>query len=342
MSQAVIQLTPEGIYCPEGGFHIDPWGPVERAVITHAHSDHARPGMGSYLCSRASEPLLRARLGGQARIQTVDYGERVTIGAVRVSLHPAGHVPGSAQVRIEQGGQVAVIAGDYRLVPDETCAPFEPVRCHHFVTESTFGLPVYRWRPPREVFAEINEWWRSNREEGRPSVLFAYALGKAQRLLAGIDSSIGPIVCHGAIGRMNEACREAGVSLPDCRPVSGLSREELAEALVIAPPSAGGSLWMRRFGEASTAMASGWMQIRGARRRRAVDRGFVLSDHADWDGLNEAVRLSGAETVWVTHGHSEALARWLREQGLDARAVQTRFEGETAEEGLREEGEEGA
>lgn len=340
MSDAIIQMTPAGLYCPDGDFHIDPWLPVARAVITHAHSDHARSRMGAYLCSRPSEPLLRARLGPGIRIESRGYGEAVTLGSVRVSLHPAGHVAGSSQVRIERRGHVAVAAGDYRLHPDSTCAPFEPLRCHHFVTESTFGLPVYRWRPPGEVFDEINAWWRANRDAGRVSVLFAYALGKAQRVLAGVDPSIGPIVCHGAVARMNQACTEAGVHLPPFRLVSEISREELAGALVIAPPSAAGGPWMRRFGEASTAMASGWMQIRGARRRRAVDRGFVLSDHADWDGLNQAVRLSGADTVWVTHGHSEALARWLREQGLDAVAIQTRFEGETAEEGLREEGEE--
>ncbi len=335
MKDAIIQLTPAGLFCPDGGFHIDPWLPVERAVITHAHSDHARPGMGSYLCSEGSEPLLRARLGDAARIEALAYGKRLRMGSATVSLHPAGHVAGSAQVRIEAGGQVAVIAGDYRLQPDPTCAPFEPLRCHLFVTESTFGLPVYRWRPAREVFDEMNGWWRDNREAGRASVLFAYALGKAQRVLAGIDSSIGPIVCHGAVARMNAACAAAGVRLPECVSVSELPRDAAqAGALVVAPPSAAGSPWMRRFGDASTAMASGWMQIRGARRRRAVDRGFVLSDHADWDGLNEAVRASGAETVWVTHGHSEALARWLREKGLDATAVQTRFEGETAEEGL--------
>jgi len=256
---------------------------------------------------------------------------------VRVSLHPAGHILGSAQVRVEHRGEVWVVTGDYKTERDPTCAPFEPLRCHTLVTESTFGLPIYRWRPQAEVFAEIDDWWRTNVAAGRTSVLFAYALGKAQRLMAGVDASIGPILLHGAMSRFTRAYREAGVALPEARWADDASikatKAGRSRALVLAPPSAQGSSWMRRFDPSSTAFASGWMQIRGARRRQALDRGFAISDHADWDGLLATVRATGAERVWVTHGYSAVLARWLREQGLDASSVATRWEGEGGAEG---------
>lgn len=324
----LLQLTDHGLYCPEGDFYIDPWQGVERAVITHAHADHARPGSRHYLTARPGEQVLRLRLGPEPAVQAVEYGEPVTLNGVRVSLHPAGHILGSAQVRVEARGEVWVVSGDYKVEPDPTCAPFEPVRCHTYVTESTFGLPIYRWPAQAEVFAEVHAWWRANREAGRPSLLFAYALGKAQRLLAGLDPSAGPVYTHGAVEKLNDAYRAAGVSLPPTQHVGSARGGDWATALVVAPPSAQGTPWTRRFGAASTGFVSGWMHIRGARRRRAVDRGFVLSDHADWPGLLGAVRATGAERVWVTHGYTAVLARWLREQGLDAHTVQTRFEGE--------------
>jgi putative mRNA 3-end processing factor len=232
-------------------------------------------------------------------------------------------------VRIEHRGEVWVVSGDYKVEPDPTCMPFESIRCHTFVTESTFGLPIYRWAGEAEVLADIHAWWRGNREAGRASLLFAYALGKAQRLLAGLDPSIGPIFTHGAVEKMNAAYRAQGVRLPETQHVALAEKSQSwAGAMIVAPPSARGSAWARKFGDASTGFASGWMQIRGARRRRAIDRGFILSDHADWPGLLGAIRASGAERVWITHGYSEVLARHLQEQGLEAKVVQTRFEGE--------------
>jgi len=330
----LLTLTPDGLFCEAGDFHIDPWRPVARAVITHAHGDHARWGSRRYFTAAEGEGVLRARLGPDAAIHGVAWGEVMERNGVRVSLHPAGHILGSAQVRVEHRGEVWVVTGDYKTERDPTCAPFEPLRCHTLVTESTFGLPIYRWRPQAEIFAEIDAWWRGNVAIGRTSVLFAYALGKAQRLLAGIDASSGPILLHGAMARFTRAYREAGVALPDARWADDASiKATKGSALVLAPPSAAGSAWMRRFDPSSTAFASGWMQIRGARRRQALDRGFAISDHADWDGLLATVGASGAERVWVTHGYSAVLARWLREQGLDAQAVATRWEGEGAEEG---------
>ncbi len=329
----MLRLTEQGLYCEAGNFFVDPWRPVERAVLTHAHADHARPGSRRYLAAEEGLAVLRARLGEEARIETLPYGETTDLSGVRVSFHPAGHVLGSAQVRIEHHGEVWVVSGDYKTEPDRTCRPFEPVRCHTFVTESTFGLPIYRWAGEAEVMAEINGWWRANREAGRATLLYGYALGKAQRLLAGVDPAIGPIYTHGAVERMCRAYRESGVALPETRRVSDEPAKRQAAAswagtLVVAPPGAHGTPWMRRFGEASTGFASGWMRIRGTRRRRALDRGFALSDHADWPGLLAAIEATGAERVWVTHGYREALVRWLTEKGLDAKAVATQFEGE--------------
>jgi putative mRNA 3-end processing factor len=324
----VIQ-RPEGMYCPQGDFYIDPWRPVDRAVITHAHADHARVGSTRYLAAAPAEGVLRSRLG-EIDLQTLPYGEAVEMNGVRVSLHPAGHVLGSAQVRIEHQGQVWVASGDYFVsgAHDEnsTCDPFEPVRCDCFITESTFGLPIYRWRPQREVFDEIDTWWRGNAEAGRASLLMAYSFGKAQRILAGVDASIGPIVVHGAVETLNEAYRAAGVSLPPTLKVTELTDPaDVKRALVIAPPSVQGSPWLKRFGDRSDAFASGWMQLRGARRRRGVDRGFVLSDHADWPGLQQAITATGAERVIVTHGYEAVMVRWLQQQGLQAGSFETEF-----------------
>jgi putative mRNA 3-end processing factor len=336
----LIRLTDRGLCCPAGDFYIDPWQPVDRAVITHAHADHARGGSRHYLTTRPGEGVLRLRVGPEPAVQAVEYGETLTLNGVRVSLHPAGHVLGSAQVRVEHGGEVWVVSGDYKVEPDPTCTPFEPVRCHTFVTESTFGLPVYRWPGEAEVLAGVHAWWRGNQNAGRASLLFAYALGKAQRLLAGLDPAVGPLFTHGAVEKVNAAYRAAGVRLPEARHAGAVpGKGPWDRALIVAPPSAQGTPWVRKFGDASTAFASGWMQIRGTRRRRAVDRGFVLSDHADWPGLLGAVRATGAQRVWVTHGYSAVLARRLREQGLDARVVPTRFEGERDDADEPEEGE---
>lgn len=328
----MLERTSRGLYCAAGDFYVDPWEPVERAIVTHAHADHARRGSHRYLAAQGGERLLRRRLDPDARIETVAYGEAVTIGGVRVSLHPAGHVLGSAQVRLERGGEVWVVSGDYKTEPDPTCAAFEPLACHTFVTESTFGLPIFRWPPQAEVFAEINAWWRECRSAGRVAVLLAYALGKAQRLLAGVDASIGPILLHGAVDKLTADYRASGVALPATRYAGDARPEDLAGALVVAPPSAAASPWMRRFGDTATAFASGWMRLRRARRGRAVERGFVLSDHVDWPALVAAIAATGAERVLVTHGYTAALVRWLREAGRDAEAIDTRFTGEQDDE----------
>jgi putative mRNA 3-end processing factor len=333
----LIVSRAEGLYCPAGGFYIDPWRPVERAVITHAHADHARRGHGAYLATAVSQGVLRARLGAIA-LQGLAYGESVQIGAVRVSLHPAGHVLGSAQVRVEHRGRVWVASGDYFVSghtddANTTCEPFEPVRCDCFITESTFGLPIYRWRPQSEVMADIDAWWAANAQAGKASLLLGYSFGKAQRLLAGVDAGIGPIVVHGAVEPLNQAYRDAGVALPPTRLLEQVDDRSLLRcALVVAPPSVLGSAWARRFGDFSDAFASGWMQLRGARRRQGVDRGFVLSDHADWPGLQRAIVATGASRVIVTHGYEAVMVRWLRQQGLQAGSFSTPY-GDQGEEG---------
>ena len=321
----LVVVRKEGLYCIPGQFYIDPWRPVERAVITHAHADHARTGHGHYLAAAPGAGILRARLG-QITLEALPYGERVTHNGVTVSLHPAGHVLGSAQVRLEYRGEVWVASGDYKVEDDGTCLPFEPVRCDTFITESTFGMPIYRWQAQAEIYAGINEWWRANAEQGRASVLYCYSFGKAQRILHGIDASIGPIICHGAAEPLNKVYREAGVRLPDTMLATDVADKAMFKrALVIAPPATSGSAWIKRFGDFSDAFASGWMQVRGARRRRGVDRGFVLSDHADWPGLMQAIGASGASRVIVTHGQIPTMVRWLQQNGLEAGAFETEY-----------------
>jgi putative mRNA 3-end processing factor len=328
-AENLIEPTEKGFFCPAGGFYIDPGRPVARAVITHAHADHARPGCESYLATPACARLLEARLGAAVKIQELAYGEPLDVNGIRLSLHPAGHILGSAQVRLERGGQVWAVTGDFKLQPEPTCAPFEPLRCHTLITESTFGLPVFAWPEPGEVAAEVNAWWRRNGEQGRPSLLFAYSLGKAQRIAARLDAGIGPVFTHGAVEPIMDVYRQCGIHLCPTRPVSdALGKDGFKGALVLAPPAAEGSPWIRRFPDASRAFASGWMRIRGNRRRRALDRGFVLSDHADWRGLLSAIDACGAERVWVTHGFAEELVRYLVEKGTAAAVVTASFAGE--------------
>ena len=333
MPAPLIQLTEAGLYCEAGGFFIDPWRPVPRAVVTHAHSDHATAGCEAYLSAETGRALLEARIGPELPAEYFSYGEARTVGDVRLSLHPAGHVLGSSQLRVEHRGEVWVASGDYKLGADPTCAAFEPVRCHTFITEATFGLPIYRWPAQTLVMEQITDWWRRSQNEGRASVVFAYALGKAQRLLAALGDGVGPIYCHGAVERMNEIYRGSGIPLPETpNPAEQPRGTDWSKALIVAPPSANGTPWLRRFGDLSTAFVSGWMLVRGARRRRAVDRGFALSDHADWPGLLEGIRATGAERVLATHGSSGALVRYLREQGYEADALPTRFVGEQEEQ----------
>jgi putative mRNA 3-end processing factor len=321
----LLKSTDAGLYCEAGDFFVDPNTPVDRAVVTHAHGDHARRGSGAYLTSAEGESVLRHRMNEDAVIDTLPYGEPIDLNGVRLSFHPAGHVRGSAQVRLEYDGEVWVVTGDFKVTPDPTCTPFELVPCDVLITECTFGLPIYRWPEPEAVFDQINRWWRKNREEGLTSVLFGYSFGKAQRLLAGVDASIGPIYTHGAVEKMTETYRQDGVDLPATTYVSDENApDDWSKALVVAPSHAGGSRWMQRFDPVSTGFASGWMRIRGNKRRRSLDRGFVLSDHADWPRLNDVIRDSGAETVYVTHGNNDTFARWLQENGIDAHPLALR------------------
>jgi putative mRNA 3-end processing factor len=324
MAQDLLTLTPSGLYCAAGNFHIDPWRPVPRALITHGHSDHARPGHAAYLTTPQALPVIRHRLGPLVA-ETLPYGQSLQIGAVRVSFHPAGHVPGSAQIKVEHAGQVWVASGDYKTEADGLAEAFQPVACQTFITECTFGLPIFRWRPQAQVVAEIATWWAENAAAGKTSLLAAYSFGKAQRLIAALPA-VGPILTHGAVEETNRILRDQGYPLPPTvRVTAEVTGKTHPGALVIAPPSALATPWARRFEPAEEAMASGWMAVRGIRRRRGLERGFALSDHADWDGLNAAVRATGATRVLATHGYADAFARWLGERGLDAVPLQTEF-----------------
>jgi putative mRNA 3-end processing factor len=326
--------SPLGLYCPEGDFHIDPWGAVPRAVITHAHGDHARFGSRAYLCADPCAPLLKRRFGSDPTIESQPYGTPITLGSTRVSFHPAGHIRGSAQVRVEGSDGIWVVAGDYKRAADPTCEPFEVVPCDTFVTESTFGLPIYRWDPTAVVIDDLNTWWQRNRERGLASVVFCYTLGKAQRLLAELTRvTETPVFVHGMMLPMIAVYRDAGVDMLPVQPLVDKPRgTSFAGELVLAPLSARGTPWMRRLGDISDAFASGLMRVRGVRRQRAYDRGFVLSDHADWPALLDTIAETGAGRVIATHGHAEPFARFLREQGLDARIMRTAWEGEAGSE----------
>lgn len=319
--EELLEEKREGLQCGPGGFFVDPREPVPFAVVTHAHADHAVPGSARYLCAAPSLPLLRHRLGAEAVIESAPYGESRAIGAVRVSFHPAGHILGSAQVRIEQEGSVWIATGDYKREADPTCAPFEPLRCDVLVTEATYALPIFRWDDPREVIGEIHRWWQGNAR--RASLLFCYVLGKSQRILAGLaELTDRPVYVHGALETITGIYREAGVRMLPTLPVAETQKgRSFAGELVLAPITARGSPWMRRFGDSESAFASGSMRIRGQRRRRSFDRGFALSDHADWPGLLRTIEESGARRVLATHGYREALVRYLTERGTDAAAV---------------------
>ncbi|MEO7775826.1 MAG: ligase-associated DNA damage response exonuclease [Steroidobacteraceae bacterium] len=325
----LVVATQRGLYCAAGDFHIDPWQPVPRAIITHAHGDHLRGGSTHYTLAAPGLGVARLRLPADANVTTVAYGEIFTFGGTRVSLHPAGHILGSSQVRIEHEGQVWVVSGDYKRDPDPTCALFEVVPCDVFISEATFALPVYRWAATSSTAGEIHDWWQRNRERGVASLLFAYSLGKAQRVLAELTAfSNEPAYLHGAVASLTQAYRDAGVTMLPTLSATVARSREYAGALVIAPPGAAGSTWVRRFGEHSSGFCSGWMRVRGARRRRGYDRGFVLSDHADWPSLLRTFRQTGARRILLTHGHSDTMVRYLREQGVDAAALATEYGAE--------------
>jgi len=325
----LIVATRRGLYCPAGEFYIDPWQPVDTAVITHAHGDHLRAGSARYYCAAAGEAVTRTRLPTDAVVTPLPYGQPVTLKEVQISLHPAGHVLGSAQIRIERDGIVWVVSGDYKRDPDPTCAPFEVLACDVFISEATFALPAYRWPDTRAVAADIFAWWQTNKRAGAASILFVYALGKAQRVLAELTRfTEEPVYLHGAVASLVEVYRQCGVAMLPTLPATVAAKADYAGALVLAPPSAAGSTWLRRFGESRTGFCSGWMRVRGNRRRRGYDRGFVLSDHADWPGLIRTIRETRASRVLLTHGHTEALCRYLVEQGIVAAALETEYGAE--------------
>jgi putative mRNA 3-end processing factor len=328
----LLEFTDKGIYCPQGRFHIDPWKPVDRAVITHAHSDHAKWGSKHYLCHKHSLPLLKLRLGENS-YQSSEWGEPLHINGVKLSFHPAGHIIGSSQVRVEYNNEVWVFSGDYKTENDGISGVFEPVKCHSFITESTFGLPIYNWQPQEEIYEEIRNWINLNKEHGKTSVLIAYSLGKAQRVLQAIRETAGRIFVHGAIWNTHETLINAGFDLPEViRIQPDTPLEWLKGAVVIAPPSADGSPWMRKFSPYSVGICSGWMQVRGNARRRNADAGFALSDHADWKGLLSAVKATQPERVFVTHGFQSVFARYLTEKGIESAEVRTAYGNEEEEE----------
>ena len=324
---SLVRLTDNGLFCEIGGFYIDPSKAVDKALITHAHSDHARPGSRSYLTVKQGELLLKQRLGSRINLQTVNYAEDIYFNGVKVSFHPAGHILGSSQIRIEFKGEVWVISGDYKIEKDLTCDKYEPVKCNTFITESTFGLPIFKWQNQNLLFDEINSWWRRNKDSGAASIIYGYALGKAQRIISGLDPSIGTIYTHPAVEVINKCYRDSNVKLPLTKNISELEDDKLIPgAMIIAPPSADKSQWIDKVPDISSAFASGWMQIRKNRKRNSFDRGFPLSDHADWEGLLQAVKESRADKILITHGYSSQLAKWLCENGYNAGVLETSFQ----------------
>ncbi len=328
----LIQFTNKGLYCAQGNFYIDPWKPVDYAVISHAHSDHAKWGNKKYLCHSFTKPILQLRLGNNL-YQTAGWNEPVIINGVSISFFPAGHIIGSAQVRVEYKGEIWVFTGDYKIEDDGISTPYEPVKCHSFITESTFGLPIYKWQPQQQIFNDMQNWIAANKAAGKASIFFAYSLGKAQRILQPLAQTGIPIYSHGAVYNVHTTLQQAGWDLPNIKKITAdTTKAELKECIVIAPSSAEGSPWIKRFTPYATGVCSGWMQVRGNVRRRNADAGFALSDHCDWEGLLQAVKACEAEKVYTTHGFQASFSRYLNEQGIEAAEVKTEFESALAEE----------
>ena len=327
-NKGLLVHTTLGLYCPKADVYLDPWKPVKKAILTHGHADHARWGSSSYLCTPTAAPVIKYRLG-DINLETLPFGEEKLINGVSFSFHPAGHVLGSAQIKVSYKGEMVVFSGDYKTANDGFSEAFEPVKCHTFITESTFGLPVYHWQDQKWVFNEMEEWCKNNRNNGQLSILYGYSLGKAQRILQGLPESVGPIFTHSTIEAVLNVMRNQGVSLKNTIPVNEhLTRADLLSGVIIAPPAVQNSNWLKKFEPIRNGVVSGWMALRGARRRRNADKGFVLSDHADWEGLNEAISLTGAENVFVTHGYTDILSKWLIDKGLNAHPLETNFEGD--------------
>jgi putative mRNA 3-end processing factor len=327
MQKPLLEFNNKGIYCAQADVYIDAWRPVKKVIITHGHADHSKYGHKNYITHHLNIPIIKHRLG-DINVAGVEWGEIFTINNVKFSLHPAGHIIGSSQVRVEHKGEVWVFSGDYKTEDDGISGAFEPVNCHSFITECTFGLPVFKWQPQHEVFDDINDWWKENKDNKMTSVILVYSLGKAQRVLKYLNKNIGNIYTHGAIENMTEVLRE-NYDFPETIKITrDTTKHELKGSIVIAPPSAHGTTWMRKMVPYVTSSASGWMSTRGARRRRAIDKGFVLSDHADWDGLLSAIKATKCEKVICTHGYTDIFSKYLRTLGYDARTEQTQYEEE--------------
>lgn len=325
----LIEFTDKGLYCPAGDFYIDPWKPVPKAVITHGHSDHARWGSKAYLCHKATKPILQLRLGDNA-YEVLKWNEPVHMNGVAVTLFPAGHIIGSSQVRVEHKGETWVVSGDYKTENDNISGSFEPVSCNTFITESTFGLPIYRWKPQADIYNDIASWIIKNQNAGKSSVLIAYSLGKAQRVMQAVKKVTSVVYAHGAVFNMHETLKNAGLLQQDAYPevrrvTADMSNDTFRNAVIIAPPSAESSPWMRKFVPYSLGVCSGWMQVRGNQRRKNADAGFVLSDHCDWKGLLASVEATGAQKVFVTHGFQSAFSRYLNEAGIESADVKTEY-----------------
>ncbi|MHA7055772.1 ligase-associated DNA damage response exonuclease [Aquimarina sp. M1] len=334
----LLAFTEKGIYCEAAKVYLDPWKPVNKAIITHGHADHSRWGHKQYITHHTNVPIIKHRLG-DINVSGKNYNETFFINNVKFSFHPAGHIIGSSQIRVEHKGEVWVFTGDYKIENDGVAIPYEPIQCHTFITECTFGLPAFKWTPQTEVFKDINQWWAENKAEGKTSILFGYSLGKAQRLLKYLNPEIGQIFTHGAIENMTNVIRPM-IDFPKTTLIArDTKKNDLLGNIVIAPPSAHGSPWIRKMVPYVTASASGWMAFRGARRRRAIDKGFVLSDHCDWSGLLTAIQETGATKIISTHGYTDIFSKYLRELGYDARTEKTQYEGELEEMETKKEGE---
>ncbi len=325
---ALIQFTNKGIYCKQGNFYVDPWEPVDFAVTTHGHADHVKWGNKNYLCHELTKPILTTRYGLEDNVQTLPYCESIHINGVKLSLHPAGHVIGSSQIRLEHKGEVCVISGDYKVEYDGISTAFEPVKCHTFVSESTFGLPIYHWESQEVIFNQIHNWVGSNHIKLKTSLLVAYSLGKAQRLIKNLAGSY-PIYVHHSIANLNDAFARAGVILPETiRITPEIKKEDLQQGIVIIPPALADGKWVKSLMQPAIGICSGWMMVRAGRRWRSADAGFALSDHADWPGLLTAIKATEAEKVFVTHGSTAIFSKYLNEIGIEAEEVSTKYGSE--------------